>query len=313
MEIALPGPPWEGRFLLSVDPSVTRKGLPAALAGPCRITRRWPGLRVEYAWLPPFAGHAVTTPQRLEVVFSAHSGVALELAGRVHDVAVQPGGMYVVGAEPTTLLKVGEYSDTLEMYPDLALLNAAAERENIARFALQPTLQGQPAVTFRRDPAVLGVAHLLRRACMGRLTLSDIEASSLAHLLMQRLLTMQCGVLPSAAKARASRLDARLTAGVADYVEEHLADCITLDELAAMAHLSPYHFARSFKRSTGLAPHQYVLARRIEWAKQQIMTSQSSVQEIAWSIGFENLSHFRRSFAAQLGVLPGALRQVTQR
>ena len=285
---------------------------PAVLAGPCRITRRWHGLKVEYAWLPPFIGHAVTKPDRLEVVFSAHTGVALELGGRVHDVNALPGGMYVVGAEPTTLLKVDEYSDTLEMYPDLALLNAAAERENICRFALQPTWQDQRPATFRRDAIVVGAAHLLRRACMGRMTLSDIEVNSLTHLLTQRLLTMQYGVLPSVVKARASRLDVRLTSSIAEFIEEHLAECITLDDLAAIARLSPYHFARSFKRSTGLAPHQYVLARRIEWAKRQIMSTRLSVQDIAWSIGFENLSHFRRCFSAQLGVLPGALRQATQ-
>lgn len=89
---------------------------------------------------------------------------------------------------------------------------------------------------------------------MGRLTLSDIEASSLTHLLAQRLLATQYGALPSMAKARGARLDARLIASVADYIEDHLAGCITLDELAAIARLSPFHFARSFKRSTGLAP-----------------------------------------------------------
>ncbi len=140
---------------------------------------RWRNLYVEYAWLPPFRGYAVTQPNRLEVVFSGHSGVALELGRRMHDVDVVPGAMYVVGDEPTTLLKVGEYSDTLEMYPDMALLRACAERENISHFALEPSLQGGDRVTFKRDAVVLAIAHLLRRACMDRLTLSDIEADTL--------------------------------------------------------------------------------------------------------------------------------------
>ena len=48
-----------------------------------------------YAWLPPFTGRAVTKPNRIEVIFSAHTGVALELGGRIHDVHALPGGTYV--------------------------------------------------------------------------------------------------------------------------------------------------------------------------------------------------------------------------
>ena len=168
-------------------------------------------------------------------------------------------------------------------------------------------------MTFRRDAIVLGAAHLLRRACMGRMTLSDIEVNSLTHLLTQRLLTMQYGVLPSVVKARASRLDVRLTASIAEFIEEHLAECITLDDLAAIARLSPYHFARSSKRSTGLAPHQYVLARRIEWAKRQIMSTRllASRYRLVDRIR-EPESLPALLFSAQLGVLPGALRRATQ-
>ena len=49
---------------------------------------------------------------------------------------------------------------------------------------------------------------------------------------------------------------------VVEYVEEHLAG-LTLEQIAAVAHLSPYHFARQFKEATGLPPHQYVIARRV--------------------------------------------------
>ena len=81
-----------------------------------------------------------------------------------------------------------------------------------------------------------------------------------------------------------------------------------------MAELRPFHFARCFKATTGLTPpHQYVLARRIELAKRLIMTTHRSVQQVAWSVGFENISHFRRQFAAQIGVVPGALRRATRR
>ena len=89
---------------------------------------------------------------------------------------VPPGGMYVVGEQPTTLLRVGTYSDTLEMYPDLALLREVAGNRGVRAFELEPTLRGQRSLTFARDAVVLGVAHVLRRACMNRRTISDVEA-----------------------------------------------------------------------------------------------------------------------------------------
>lgn len=284
----------------------------AVLSGAHRINLAWPGLRVDYAWRPPFEGLALTRPNRIEVVFSAHSGVAVEQSRQTHDIDVEPGAMFVVGPEPTTLLRVANYSDTLEMYPDLGLLKAAAEQANIGQVELLPTLRGPRSVTFRRDAVVLGIAHVLRRACMGRLVLSDIEASSLAHLLGQRLLTMQYGPVSLTPKHRGSRLDAPAMHRVGQYVEGNLTGQITLDTLSGLCGLSPFHFARCFKKTTGLAPHQYVLARRMELCKRLILTTALPVQEIAWSAGFENISHFRRQFAAQIGVLPGVLRQATR-
>lgn len=284
----------------------------ALLPGPGRIRRDWPGLAVEYAWLPPFEGYSVTRPNRVEVVFSAHSGVALELSSRIRDVEVQPGAMYVVGQDPTTLLRVSEYSDTLEMYPNPSLLRATAEWEGLGGFELEPTLGGERSATFVRDPVVLAVAHILRRACVGNRGLPDIEASSLAHRLAHRLVVLQHNVEPLRGK-RAGSLSGSALSRLGEYVEENLAGGVTLEALAGVAQLSPFHFARCFKASTGLAPHQFVIARRIERAKHLIMTTFMPVQDVAWSVGFENLSHFRRQFAAQTGLLPGELRDSTRR
>lgn len=92
---------------------------------------------------------------------------------------------------------------------------------------------------------------------------------------------------------------------VLDRIEDEFDQPLTLDHLAGEACLSTFHFARSFKRSTGMAPHRYVLARKIERAKRQLMMTDSTVEEIATALGFENLHHFRRQFQAQLGALPG--------
>ena len=100
------------------------------LSGSRRISRDGRAPR-EYAWLPPFHGAAVTKPNRVEVVFSEHDDVIVDQQEHAHEVRVLAGGMYVVGEHPTTLLRVGSYSDTLEMYPDLALLRDAARDRGV--------------------------------------------------------------------------------------------------------------------------------------------------------------------------------------
>ena len=286
------------------------ENLEAVLSGSCRISRQWGGLRAEYAWLPPFRGSAVTKPNRVEVVFSEHDHVLLDQEERAHEVRVPAGAMYVVGQQPTTLLRVDAYSDTLEMYPDLALLHDVARNRGVRAFELEPTLGGQRSVAFARDGVVLGVAHVLRRACMNRRTISDVEADGLAHMLAERLVTLQHGEAPHSFAPQ--RLSRRTIDQLAEFIEAGLTRRLSLNDLAHVADLSPFHFARCFKATTGLAPHQYVLARRIELAKRLIMTTSQSVVKVAWSVGFENISHFRRQFAAQVGVVPGVLRRATR-
>ena len=96
---------------------------------------------------------------------------------------------------------------------------------------------------------------------------------------------------------------------ICDFIEEHLCGQITLEELAALVHLSPFHFARCFKATLGVAPYQYVIARRMERAKRLVLTTPLPVAEIAWALGYENISHFRRLFAAHIGGTPGTMRR----
>ena len=76
---------------------------------------------------------------------------------------------------------------------DLTLLRDVARNRGVRAFELEPTLRGQRSVAFARDAVVLGVAHVLRRACMNRRTISDVEADGLAHTLADRLVTLQHG------------------------------------------------------------------------------------------------------------------------
>jgi AraC-like DNA-binding protein len=83
-----------------------------------------------------------------------------------------------------------------------------------------------------------------------------------------------------------------------------LSETASLDELAAQAHLSKFHFARTFRKTTGLAPHQYRKLLRVEQAR-RLLEGGLSVTVTAQHLGFSDASHLVRSFRDCLGVAPG--------
>jgi len=95
---------------------------------------------------------------------------------------------------------------------------------------------------------------------------------------------------------------------VREHVEAHLSECMDLAELAAIAGLSVYHFARAFKQSAGVTPHQYLVNRRIERAQEMLARSGLPLSGIALATGFSDQSHLARHFRQMLGMTPGQFR-----
>lgn len=98
---------------------------------------------------------------------------------------------------------------------------------------------------------------------------------------------------------------------VLEYIDGHLAtaDDTSLNELSTIAGLSSYYFARQFKESMGITPHQYVIQQRIEKAKQLLENKDIPIAKIAIDCGFSNQSHFGRVFRQATGTTPKAYQQ----
>jgi AraC-like DNA-binding protein len=88
-----------------------------------------------------------------------------------------------------------------------------------------------------------------------------------------------------------------------------LAGNVSLAELAAHCGVSVGHFARAFRRSTGLSPHQWLLRHRVDEAKGLMRNRTLSLSEVALTCGFVDQSHFTRVFTRQTGISPGAWRR----
>jgi AraC-like DNA-binding protein len=95
---------------------------------------------------------------------------------------------------------------------------------------------------------------------------------------------------------------------VREYVETHLSESMDLAELAAIAGLSVYHFARAFKQSAGITPHHYLVRRRIERAQEMLARSDLPLSEVALATGFSDQSHLARLFRQLVGMTPGQFR-----
>lgn len=102
------------------------------------------------------------------------------------------------------------------------------------------------------------------------------------------------------------RLDAML-----DFIDARLNDPLSVDALAARAHVSRAHFNRRFRNVTGLSPHRYITLRRIEKAKVLLREPARSLAEVALDVGFCNQSHFTQVFHAFTGQTPTQFRKST--
>ena len=91
---------------------------------------------------------------------------------------------------------------------------------------------------------------------------------------------------------------------VIDFIEASLVEDITLNDLAAIAGLSKFHFSRLFKQAFDLTPHQYVVQRRIERAANMLQRGEKTILQVAHSLGFVDQSHFTRTFKKFKGVTP---------
>jgi AraC family transcriptional regulator len=95
---------------------------------------------------------------------------------------------------------------------------------------------------------------------------------------------------------------------VEDYIAEHLAEEISVEQLAELVELSPSHFAHVFKETTGMTPLQFIARQRITRAQQLIRETSRSLIDVGLEIGYSSPSHFAQVFRRVVGVTPTAFR-----
>ena len=133
---------------------------------------------------------------------------------------------------------------------------------------------------------------------------SELYADTVAHMLAVHLVRRHGVVKPQEERGRGAALSARNLRQLGDHVREHIQEPISLDALAAVAGLSPYHFLRMFRRTTGKTPNEFVIGLRLARAAHLLRHTRWTVAHVASEVGYQSVRHFTLLFRREMGCPP---------
>jgi AraC-like DNA-binding protein len=156
-------------------------------------------------------------------------------------------------------------------------------------------------------PELMVLGELAQAAADGR---SDIGLDEIGQIFANRFVEMVSGQrnAPAPAKAR----DRRRAVETALWIDANSHHQIDLDAAAAQADISPFHFLRLFSGVLGVTPHQYLVRSRLRHAARLLADDQRPVTDVAYDVGFGDLSNFVRTFHRAAGVSPRKFREASR-
>jgi AraC-like DNA-binding protein len=156
-------------------------------------------------------------------------------------------------------------------------------------------------------PELMVLGELAQAAAAGH---SDVGLDEVGTAFAARFVEVVCGRAqrPTRAPAR----DRRRAVETAIWIDAHSHQAISLERAASEAGLSPFHFLRLFSGVLGVTPHQYLVRSRLRHAARLLADDQRAITDVAYDVGFADLSNFVRTFHRAAGVSPRAFRQATR-
>lgn len=210
------------------------------------------------------------------------------------DVKIVPPGIARIWETESATIK-------LSMYVSTALLFSTADAMGVNpdRVAIPPQLHV-------RDPRIEHIGWAVKAELeavdpLGRLYGDGLGLALAAHLLR--------AYVPTTMPRCDAQLSRRRLRRVVDYIQNNLAEDLSLAELARVIGMSPSHFKIVFKQSVGTPVHQYVIARRVEYAAALIGRRELPLSQVALQAGFANQSHMARCMRRSIGITPRTLRE----
>jgi len=201
-----------------------------------------------------------------------------------------PGGEYVCSHDHV------RGDECLSFFLQPELVQAIGDQGDIWQIGCAPPL-----------PELMVLGELAQAAADGR---SDIGLDEVGQLFASRFVEVVCG--RRAKPASATGRDRRRAVETALWIDAHSPRPIDLDAAAAQAGISPFHFLRLFSTVLGVTPHQYLVRSRLRHAARLLADHDRSVTDVAYDVGFGDLSNFVRTFHRAAGVSPLRFRQASR-
>jgi AraC-like DNA-binding protein len=156
-------------------------------------------------------------------------------------------------------------------------------------------------------PELMVLGELAQAATCGR---SDVGIDEVGHALASRFVEVVSGRTQKPVRAMAR--DRRRAVETALWIDSHSHHAIELEDAAGEAGLSPFHFLRLFSNVLGVSPHQYLVRSRLRHAARLLADDDRPVTDVAYDVGFGDLSNFVRTFHRAAGVSPLRFRKASK-
>ena len=261
-----------------------------------RVTRRWNHGALHDS-LTAFPDNVVMT------YYGVDRDVAWRSGGRRLGSRTRSGSITVIPEGHDGRWDMDGPVETSHVYiPDRRLQAAAAQITGGGRVELVGR------VGFE-DPSAARILELLSREVPNQEPSARLFVDQAIDLLCIHLVRAHSSFAALALEAPRGGLADWQLRRVTQYMREHLAEEIGLDELAALVNLSRFHFCTAFRKATGQTPHNWLMILRIEEARRLLETPALAVTDVALAVGYQTPSSFAAAFRKLVGTTPSAYRR----
>ena len=223
--------------------------------------------------------------------------------GQFRDLRYGIGDVFMVpaGASHKAYWKQESEGLLLAIEPE-NIVNTAIDSANSDRVEMIPQFA-------TKDFQLLQMAQWLLLELQQQQMGSPLYVESLTTAIMIHLLRNYGAVKPKIPQYTGGLAKHKLKTTIA-FINDHLEQDLRLADIASLVSMSTYHFARMFKLSTGLTPHQYIVKQRLDKAKELLRYSQIAIADVGYLVGYKNSSHFTRVFRRHIKTTPKAYRNM---
>jgi len=272
--------------------------------------RGWTTLSAELRSHP--AGQMVSIEQQnVEVVMAlaATDGPIMRIgAGRQEQTRPEPGMVWLVPTDvgPEEVVISKPMPKTLHLFLPIQQFDSLADQYNLSKSLVRSVQYvGGLNDDLIRQLGMSVLNELSEPTATSRMV-AEISSLTLATRLIQNYVDRNLIDRIAGGPARPDHARMRR---VLDYIDQHLEDDLTISDLAQVAYLSEFHFARVFATTMGMPPQRYVSQRRLAAAKRMIGVGKLPLSEIAFRSGFSSQASFTRAFRRATNMTPGEFRQ----